>query len=44
MGGLQITHNARPSTFEVEAVNERGETVPTPIAGEPPLTLYLWSR
>ncbi|MBN9461814.1 MAG: formate dehydrogenase accessory sulfurtransferase FdhD [Burkholderiales bacterium] len=44
MGGLQITHNARPSTFEVEAVNERGETVPTPIAGEHPLTLYLDKR
>ncbi len=41
---LQITHHARPSTFEVEAVNERGETVPTQIAGEHPLTLYLDKR
>ena len=29
-----ITDNARPSTFEVDAINERGETVPTAIAGE----------
>jgi FdhD protein len=37
----QITHASRPLTFEVPAVNERGETVPTPIAGEHPLTLYI---
>jgi FdhD protein len=41
---LSITRNARPATFEVNAVNERGETVPTPIAGEHPLTLYLDKR
>jgi FdhD protein len=41
---LHITQNARPATFEVNAVNERGETVPTPIAGEHPLTLYLDKR
>ncbi|RPH61234.1 MAG: sulfurtransferase FdhD, partial [Burkholderiales bacterium] len=39
-----ITSNARPSTFEVDAVNERGETVPTAIAGEHALTLYLDKR
>ena len=39
-----ITQNARPSTFEVDAVNERGETVPTAIAGEHALTLYLDKR
>jgi FdhD protein len=36
-----LTHAARPATFEVEAHNERGEMVPTSIAGEHPLTLYL---
>jgi FdhD protein len=41
---IEITHNARPLTFTVDAVNERGETVPTAIAGEHPLTLYLDKR
>jgi FdhD protein len=36
-----LTDAARPATFEVEAYNERGEMVPTSIAGEHPLTLYL---
>jgi len=36
-----ITNAARPATFEVEALNERGEAVPTSIAGEHPLTVYL---
>jgi len=36
-----ITHSTRPLTFEVEALNERGEALPTPIAGEHPLTLYV---
>ena len=40
----QLTNAARPATFEVEAVNERGEMVPTSIAGEHPLTLYLDKR
>jgi len=40
----QLTHAARPATFEVEATNERGEMVPTSIAGEHPLTLYLDKR
>ena len=40
----RITHAARPATFEVEATNEKGEMVPTAIAGEHPLTLYLDKR
>jgi FdhD protein len=40
----RITNAARPATFEVEAANERGEVVPTSIAGEHPLTLYLDKR
>ena len=39
-----LTNAARPATFEVEAINERGEMVPTSIAGEHPLTLYLDKR
>jgi len=39
-----LTDAARPATFEVEAYNERGEMVPTSIAGEHPLTLYLDKR
>ena len=37
----QLTDAAKPATFEVEAYNERSEMVPTSIAGEHPLTLYL---
>jgi FdhD protein len=40
----KLTDAARPATFEVEAYNERGEMVPTSIAGEHPLTLYLDKR
>jgi FdhD protein len=40
----RLTDAARPATFEVEAYNERGEMVPTSIAGEHPLTLYLDKR
>jgi len=40
----QITRASRPLTFEVEAINERGEALATPIAGEHPLTLYLDKR
>ncbi len=36
-----LTRNARPATFTVEAIDETGKTVPTPIAGEHPLTLYV---
>lgn len=39
-----LTDAARPATFEVEAYNERGEMVPTAVAGEHPLTLYLDKR
>jgi FdhD protein len=39
-----LTDAARPATFDVEAYNERGEMVPTSIAGEHPLTLYLDKR
>lgn len=41
---IAITNNARPVTFTVDAVNERGQTVPTAIAGEHALTLYLDKR
>jgi len=41
---IEITHDPRPVTFTVDAVDERGETVPTAIAGEHPLTLYLDKR
>ena len=37
----ELTDAAKPATFEVEATNERGEMVPTAVAGEHPLTLYL---
>ena len=40
----KITQASRPLTFEVEALNERGEALPTPIAGEHPLTLYIDKR
>jgi FdhD protein len=40
----KLTSAARPATFEVEAYNERGEMVPTAIAGEHPLTLYVDKR
>jgi len=40
----RITHASKPLTFEVEAINERGEAVATPIAGESPLTLYVDKR
>ena len=39
-----LSNAARPATYEVEAYNERGEMVPTSIAGEHPLTLYLDKR
>lgn len=40
----QLTTSARSATVTVDAINERGETVPTPIAGEHPLTVYLDRR
>ena len=39
-----LTQAARPLTFEIDAVNERGEIVPTAIAGEHPLTIYVDKR
>jgi FdhD protein len=39
-----LTDAARPATIEIPAINERGETVPTAIAGEHALTLYLDKR
>jgi FdhD protein len=41
---LQLTNASRPLIFPVDAVDERGVLVPTPIAGEHPLTLYLDKR
>jgi len=40
----KITSATRPLTFEVEALNERGEALATPIAGENPLTIYIDKR
>jgi FdhD protein len=40
----KLSHASRPLTFEVEALNERGEALPTAIAGEHPLTLYIDKR
>ncbi len=39
-----LTQNARPATYTVEARDETGAMVPTPIAGEHPLTLYVDKR
>ncbi len=39
-----LTDAARPATATVTAINEAGETVPTLIAGEHPLTVYLDKR
>ena len=40
----KLSRASAPLTFEVEALNERGEILPTPIAGEHPLTLYVDKR
>ena len=40
----QLSDAARPATYEVEAYDERGEKVPSAVAGEHPLTLYLDKR
>ena len=40
----QLTHAARPVTVSVEAIDEHGVAVPTLVAGEHPLTLYLDKR
>ncbi len=39
-----ISNAQRPLTFTVQALNERGEQLPTDIAGEHPLTLYVDKR
>jgi FdhD protein len=39
-----LTHASRPSTTIVEARDETGAVVPTPIAGEHPLTVYVDKR
>ena len=44
MARPQLTQSARPATYEVEAFDERGERVPTAVAGEHPLTIYLDRR
>lgn len=41
---IELTDNARPLTFTVDAIDEQGRTVPTAIAGEHPLTVYLDRR
>ena len=40
----KLSDAGRPTTYEVEAYNERGEMEPTLVAGEHPLTLYLDKR
>ena len=44
MARPQLTNASRPATFEVEAFDERGERVPTSVAGEHPLAIYLDKR
>ena len=39
-----LTQSARPATFTVDAFDETGTRVPTPIAGEHPLTIYVDKR
>ncbi|HEY8537086.1 MAG TPA: formate dehydrogenase accessory sulfurtransferase FdhD [Vicinamibacterales bacterium] len=39
-----LSNATRPLTVEVESINERGERLSTPIAGEHPLTIYLDKR
>ena len=40
----ELSSSARPATYTVEARDENGAMVPTPIAGEHPLTLYVDKR
>jgi FdhD protein len=40
----QLSRASRPLTTTIDAINERGERVPTAIAGEHPLTLYVDKR
>lgn len=39
-----LTQASRPLTFTIDAINEHGEVIPTPIAGEHPLTIYVDKR
>lgn len=39
-----LSQASRPLTIEISAIDEHGETVPTSIAGEHPLTLYVDKR
>jgi FdhD protein len=39
-----LTRASRPLTFEINAINERGESLPVSIAGEHPLTVYVDKR
>ncbi|MFM1991462.1 MAG: hypothetical protein RJA99_4419 [Pseudomonadota bacterium] len=41
---LELSDSARPVTTLVDAIDESGRTVPTAIAGEHPLTIYLDRR
>ena len=44
MARPKLTEARRPLTFDVEALNERGEILTSPIAGEHPLTIYVDKR
>ena len=44
MGKPLLTNAGRPATIEIEAINENGASVPTSIAGENPLTIYVDKR
>lgn len=44
MARPKLTEARRPLTFDVEALNERGEVLTSPIAGEHPLTIYIDKR
>jgi FdhD protein len=39
-----LTRASRPLTFEITAINEKGEALPISIAGEHPLTVYVDKR
>ena len=39
-----LSQATRPLTIDIDAINERGEIVPTAIAGEHPLTIYVDKR
>ena len=44
MTALLLSNASRPLTFTIDAIDEHGERVPTAIAGEHPLTLYVDKR